>query len=742
MDRRRFERRTITGLLILLTIEVSLLALHLMWGGFRPHDHNSATALAGEVSISEHELRKRSLNSLVWEKSATHDSIYYYDSILTLAQSTAKLKLFNDTELKLSENTLVTIEPPTNDKHGEIRLQFHRGGFKARNPYSKTEVKSDSWSMEIKTGSEVDLRQAGNDYELQVMKGEVNFKSAHGDSHVTKDQVLRIDPEAKPTPIQVLPDDALHWVKPPERRIYTHKKEESLTLHWQGQHPTQLVRQTVGGSEETMPLAGDAEQATITLPLGHHSLYLRGEKITSQPLDVEVWTAPIVHLIGPLPRNRVKTVDPVTFVWTWRPEVVNFHFRLKGSTTDIQQSQLENTFTTHFDAEDDAEWRVEGEDKDGFLIPAPYSYPIYIREAPLAAPKLKNPVLRRPAKNDGASFIWRLQEWLLPEAKADEENDYQALFEWEPVERADRYVIEISETSDFRKPIVTETLHKSDYLWKHIPLKTIYWRVAAGNKRGQMGFFSEPQEVNLADVHSENVTVSVIEKPKPKEEEKPVVPPTPPPPAPAPTPPPVKDVAKKEPLKPHYRVEWRPSYVNITSAAANQVDAKLQGVDPVDLAFHGDQPIHDTHILRIDAEYSSVKFKPSPANQYPNQSAISWPDVHLSGIVYQVGSIWGFGGLIETVPIFTRQDLTSIKGKAGFETGPVAENWRKWEHLEYFGSYSALVGSNFGARTSQSLRTPLWEDLVGGITFSAEYFVNTGGSTSSLTGQITFGWQF
>lgn len=739
MDRRQFERRTITGLLILLTIEIGLLALHLMWGGFRPHKNNSTTALAGEVSTSEHELRKRSLNSLVWEKSSTHDSIYYYDSVLTLAQSTAKLKLFNDTELKLSENTLVTIEPTADDKHGEIRLKFHRGGFKARNPYSNTEVKSDSWSMEIKTGSEVDLRQAGNDYELQVMKGEVNFKSDHGESHVTKDQVLRIDPQTKPTPIQILPEDALHWVKPPERRIYTHKKEETLTLHWEGQHPTELIRQTLGGPEESMPLTHDATEASLTLPLGHHSLYLRGDGMSSQPLEVEIWTAPLIHLIAPLPRNRVKMLDPVTFIWTWRPEVTSFHFRLKGAATDIEQSQIENTFTTHFNAEDDAEWRVEGEDKDGFLIPAPYSYPIYIREAPLAAPKLKNPVLRRPAHDQGASFFRQLQEWILPEARADEENDYQALFEWEPVERADRYVIEISETSDFRKPIVTETLHKSDYLWKHIRLKTIYWRVAAGNHRGQMGIFSEAQEVNLADVHSENVTVSVIEKPKPAEE-KPAV--TKSLEKPAEPPPPVTPPKTKEPLKSHYRAEWRPSYVNLNSSASSNVTAKLQGANLAVLGFHADQVVNENHVLRIDAEFAAAKFKPQPQDAYPNQAAISWPDIHLSGIYYTSDRHWGVGGMIETVPVFSRQDSYSIKAQTGIETGPSAEYWRKFEHLEYYASLSALVGNNFGAKTSQNLRTPLWEDLTGGISFNAEYLVGIGGSNSSLSLQLTLGWQF
>jgi len=50
-------------------------------------------------------LRRRGTDSLVWEKSAADDVLYYYDSILTLAQSTASLKLFKDSEIRLSENT-------------------------------------------------------------------------------------------------------------------------------------------------------------------------------------------------------------------------------------------------------------------------------------------------------------------------------------------------------------------------------------------------------------------------------------------------------------------------------------------------------------------------------------------------------------------------------------------------------------------------------------------------------------
>lgn len=742
MERQRFERRIIAGLLILLCVEISLLVLHLTWGGFRPRHVGLETALAGEVATNEHEVRRRSLNSLVWEKSSTHDPIYYYDSVLTLAQSTASLKLFKDTDLKLSENTLVTIEPPSDDRHGEIRLLFHKGGFKARNPYAVTKVEGENWSMEIGTGSEVDLRQAGTEnYELQVTKGEVDFKSANGDQHIGKDQVLRIDPKTSQQ-LEILPDDALHWVEPPAKRIYTLKKEVELTLHWQGLRPTQLVRQTLGGEEGVLPLNGESFETTVTLPLGHHSLYLRSEGKSSQALEVEIWTAPLIHLVSPLPRDRIKTSEPVTFVWTWRPEVANFHFHLKGAKSEIAQKQTDNTFTTQFEAEDTANWSVEGEDKDGFIIPAPYSYPIYIREAPLAAPHLKSPVIRKPAKDDGASYWWRLDQWLLPEAQAGELNDYQAVFQWEPVERADRYVIEISETPDFRTPIVTQNLDKNEFIWRKVELKTYYWRVAAESKRGQMGFFSEPEKVDLKDIHSKNVKVTKMKPVKEKIEPPPVV--EAPPPAPPPEPPPVAPVANEAPPPPvdHYRVELRPRYESINGSNSEDVRAKFQGIDMMDIGAHADLRIESDKTLRFDFEFAQEKYQPSPKEDFPAQKDLSWMDLRTSTVIHTDNKSWGYGGTLQTSTQFIRETYSSINSRTGILLGPTLENWQKWKHLQYYGDYSLLIGTEYGASIGQHLRRSIDCGFVGGVSLEAQYVIHSGGNTTSLTGQFTLGFEF
>lgn len=752
MDKKRFERRIMAGLLVLLCVETTLLVLHLTWGGFRPHHSDQPTTLAGEVTTSEHELRRRSLNSLVWEKSSSHDPIYYYDSILTLSQSTAQLKLYRDTDLRLSENTLVTIEPPSQDRHGEIRLRFQKGGFKARNPLIATQVKSDSWSMEIKVGSEVDLRQAGEDnYELQVSKGEVAFKSDQGEQRLKQNELLRIDPKSVQQ-IEVLPEESLHWVDPPPGRIYTHKNEILTTLHWQGVHPTQLVRQTLGGQESVTALADNATEAAVHLPLGHHVLYLRNEKQTSKALEVEVWTAPLIHLVSPLPRDRVKTDETVSFVWTWRPEVAHFHFHLQGERLDLNKKTDDNTLSMTFDREDDAKWSVEAEDQDGYSIPAPYSYPIFIRETPLAAPKLKSPVLRKPAQEDkGAGFWQKLESWMLPEAKAAEvDDDFQAVFSWEPVERADRYVIEISPTPDFRSPIVTQTLDKNEFTWRHVELNTYYWRVAAESKRGQMGFFSEPEKVDLRDVHSENVKVTSLKKHVKAEPEKPApaptpapvaqIPPTPPPPPPAPAAPP----PPRPPPIDHdeYRIEWRPRYSLMQTHASNEVNADLQGLNSVDIGAHADLRVSRSRSLRLDFEYASMKYQPSPKSDYPLQSDLSWIDVRAGAVLHIDSELWGYGLTARTVTQLQRQSYAILKTSTGALLGPTLESWSRFGSWEYVGDYSVWIGSGYGAGVEQHLRKAIGNHWSLGVIVTGDGLFQSGGVTTSLGAQFSLGFQF
>src|SRR5690606_23638403 len=91
----------------------------------------SAGPPIGEVYEIHNQVRRRGLSSLVWEESRKKTPVYHRDTLLTLEGSGARIKLHNDVELQLSQNTLVVLEA-MNEKtqNAEIRLKFQKGNLR------------------------------------------------------------------------------------------------------------------------------------------------------------------------------------------------------------------------------------------------------------------------------------------------------------------------------------------------------------------------------------------------------------------------------------------------------------------------------------------------------------------------------------------------------------------------------------------------------------------------------------
>lgn len=739
------DRRIILALVGALFFEITLLLWHMGVISFGGHSSLNGEKPAGVVSKTSNELRRRSLNSLVWEKSAENESVFYFDSVLTLAQSTAQLKLNGGIDVDLSENTLVTIEPRETNSSAEIRLKFERGNLAARNPYQKAKIEGHGFSVDLAKGSELQMRQTGDqEFEVQLRKGEAQIASGDGVKSIGQDGLLRIA-GGKASELKL--DRGLKWKNAPAKRIYTHGDDAPVDLAWDGP-AAELRLQELGQPEKIVPLDQGSAKLEVRLPAGHHLAYLRSEGKTSEPVEVEVWRAPNLHLIMPLPRNRLRTGEQNTFLWTRMPEAVSYELRIDGLPVPVDEKLDTNSISLKFGEEADAEWGVWARDKQGFLIPPLYKYPIYMRHEPFAAPKLFSPKLRTPAskKRDGA-YLWQwMLDALIPSAHADDR--WEAVFAWEKVPGADRYMIEISETADFRKLVLSRETSKPEFIWSEYRKRVYYWRVAAGSL-SRMGVFSEPAlveetvEIRRAEpsVATKAAELKSPEEPKPEQKseyDKNGASPE-------------KQIAA-EPIVPATRVleprgtrlYWLPGYVSVDSRAKESVHARLGGIRYLAFAIERDFSAGDSKWWTLEGRYSRVLFKPHPASEYPYQKNVLVQEAAVAATRMKAESNMGYGFSLRVLPNISRANYEEIKNENQIAAGAHVRGLWNFSGLEYRMDVGALLGSSlYGVSTEHRLLYPFMRDhAYVGADGRADYFLRGSYKTLGAEGSLILGFGF
>ncbi len=729
MRSRRSDRSIVLGLIAALFFEIALLFWHMGIISLGGPASISGEQIAGTVFKSNNELRRRSMNSLVWEKSAQAEPVFYYDSVLTLAQSAATLKLANDVEVELSENTLVTIEPEDQNSEGEIRLKFLRGNLQARNPFSSTKIESAEFNVSLSAGSEMQLRQTGeHEFEVQMKKGAARLESGDGIHDLSIDGLLRIS--GGKTEALVLDSD-FAWTSVPARRTYTHEDGADVVLAWKGQ-ADELHIQALGFNERVIPLREDQREMHLRMPLGHHLAYLRTKQNTSAPADMEIWRAPTLHLITPLPRNRLRTAEENQFRWTRIPEASGYEFHLDGTGLNMISPLETNSISLSFESESDAEWSVWAKDKQGYMIPPAYRYPVFLRHQPFAAPKLNMPRLRKPAgrANDGASLWQWMQNAILPRAYADEVERFEAIFSWEKVEGADLYLIEISETPDFRHTVVSRKLAKPEFLWTDYKKRPYYWRVAAGSLAGRMGVFSEPELVTT----SVEIRRVVPVPPAPVVTEVPSAPKVMEPPP----------VAVKLHEGRGLRVLAKPSVGLLQARAKRGVRAELSGIKLMSFAMEKDFLVSPEGWWNVDAQYSRSTFKPESKSDYPFQRDVVLQSASLAATHMRSSSVWGFGFSLSWLPEISRAGFEEIEAREKTAFGVHARSVWNLDKVEYQVDIHAKAGEGlYGLSTNQRLLRPFFNKRVLlGVGTDAFYIFRGNYSTLSAEGFLLLGIGF
>lgn len=659
-------------------------------------------ALAGHIERVENSLKRRPLDSLIWEDSQKKENIYFHDSILTLAQSTAQLKLENGTQIQLSENTLITIEPPGEQHSNEIRIKFSQGNLKARNPYQAATIQDKDLTINLKANSDIELyKSEGDKIEIQVNKGEVEFTRADKTVHLNENDILRVD---KDESAKVQITNELRWTNPPALRQYTHSKDVIVPLQWTGS-AQKLIVSSPGEIEQSFTLAGDQQTFSTSLAVGEHRIILVADDKVSQPMNIQVWKAPIIHLVTPQPRNRVNP-GRVPFVWTANKNMKSYTLRVLSSTSHHDHSAVDNAVEPVLNQEGDMHWGIWAEDQEGFMVPPAYQYPLFIRSNLFEAPQLNKPQLLKPKTELPPPTSMQWPSLLFSPAWAAHKEELVALFSWQAITGAEIYMVEIATSQDFRNPLLQTQVNKNQFLWRNFdPKKKYYWRVAAGDLSGRLGMFTEPTLIEMIEakqvaelIAAENPKppepVAVIDKPKPLAKpvakKKPIVqqaPIKPPPAAPPPVaviehkPEPeikkpeveeksvdVQPEIKREPAavkKPipkalAFQLWWQPGSSSKELQSPLNTEASLQGLQMQSFGLQLDVRLSTKRQLKSILQYSSVKYEPEPRSRYPLQKDIQLAAGNGRLFLKHVDSPFGFGGQLLMLPQVEKKSIGRV----------------------------------------------------------------------------------
>jgi hypothetical protein len=373
---------------------------------------------------------------------------------------------------------------------------------------------------------------------------------------------------------------------------------------------------------------------------------------------------------------------------------------------------------------------VLGKDDQGFIIPELYSNPFNIVSKPLEAPKLKSPKIIREEEG----LLYRIWKWILPEASADESTglktlpkNYKAEFQWEKVDGASGYNIEISETPDFRNLSLAARTSSPHFIWKNFKLAPYYWRVAAVAEDGELGLFSEVAPADLTSIPLGPITPGGIRSTQAKA----LVKPTPIPTAvPAPIIAPTKAVAY-HPF--NYSVEFGGHYIYEVFEGS---DFKATNSGPYlgDVRLTMASPFEALKAWRGELEFQHEVLTVNNTIAFPfQQQGINF-GVDLSFIKespYEGHYSWGFGVLNEYA-VFQRAALEDLSINFPILVGPLVDWHFNSPRHETDYRLGAYLGGAFAleGRASYIFLFPM-----GAFTTTATFEL---GGTAGVTNQTSY----
>lgn len=694
----------------------------------------------GKILKSRSQVRKKAQDSLIWEETKTEQNLFAYDSVLTLNQSTAEITLQGDSRISMNENTLVVIEPPRNgEADGPLRLRFKKGNLQARSGRSPQSIETEEYVVEASRDTKMNIRTTDDDkIQIDAIEGEV--KLLKSDS-LTIAQVVNAGESAKvgENKIDVQKTAQIEWNIPVDgQKIYTHLDKAKINFQWAGEVTGLSVQQQATEKPQNLEIDIHKAQDNYALDLehGNYLVKLHSGDVSTFARQIAVWPAPKIHLVNPVIRQRFKKDAPIQFLWTQTKDVEAYVFELaldpefKKVIRQIKTPQM--GVEIKVSAVGEFYWRVRGVDNANFEIPELYYNNFFILDKPLEAPKLKSPQIIREEsqlnkeniklQNREQSFFSFMLNYvvnlILPRANAESSmptkdlpQSYFAEFQWEPVDGAAGYVVEISRSPNFRDLIATANVKRESFKWKNFNLGQYYWRVAARDITGEQGLFSETAFADLNQIPSG-----------------PIKPVAPPPVAVASPPPPPPKIKVVEPEIDYSHEPWdfkieAGGHGVYSFQKGEDFNARLFGFALFDSRITIKPPEHNYSFWQAELEFHMVSAKGNPEGQFPFQTKITAPT--FKGYFIKNNS-WGI--IAGQYPIFKRSDLEALEYSKPL-AGGIFKQWNTDSRIYRVGFVGGQVFAlDSSARESWNLTDSFDLSgelrLIGGYGLSKDIFVD------------------
>lgn len=467
----------------------------------------------GSVQMAKQDVRRRYKVDFGWNPLRTENKVYQGDSIFTGPDSSAIIKTLKGEEISIAPNSLVVI----NSKKDSLSIDIGFGSFEGRVAKgTKLLISSNNKITELDgNNAKIKIDAGGGDkIILNILDGQVKVKSGGAETTLGRNDSAELDG----TDSLNRPDkNAFEIISPLADQRFRYQATVPVEFKWKS-------KRTYHRSKIKVSTRPDLEIPLLDAPITGSNYLAYGlpadQKLYWQILgeggqsDVgEFW------LLDTRPPNPVLPLQGMQFFfdpikdgtkgtnvelkWSGGSPARRYQVQISTlagfSAVLLDQKTEKMNFQVANLGAGEYYWRIRGLE----FPDSPWSEPGQFKVSPEPSQILIPP---RPEFQSELMILTKVhglpanKVHILTARGAQSIIESAPRLEWSKVAGAQKYELQISDSRNFRSPLVSVTTTKTDFTWTTATPGAYYWRIRSSGEGYKAGVFSSarPLKVKVA----------------------------------------------------------------------------------------------------------------------------------------------------------------------------------------------------------------------------------------------------